>query len=129
MHFNLKFLRDPANVDCNGVASIAEIHPSWQYATATLMIFVASFEDKDDDEIASVLLHELGHYLLHPISKYGSSPEYDLLEERVCTDYARSVQTAMEASGQEVADHYKLEIKRLEKQLKQLMKQLEEKTA
>lgn len=120
--FRLSFERERSECSDGGGTTTAEIHPSWQYASATLIIYIGPFIDMDDDDIANVLIHELSHYWLHPISRYGESKEYDLLEERICTDLSQSFASAISAAGGEVADHYRLEIKRLERQLKKLQK-------
>ena len=115
--------RDACHDD--GTATLAEIFPNWQYGTATIRFFVPMFVDKDDDEIADIILHEFGHFWLNPVSRYGSSKEYDLLEERVCTEIARAIKTAISTAGERVADHWRLEVKRAQKELKALRKQQE----
>jgi hypothetical protein len=113
----------------DGARTLAEIHPDWCYETATLIVYVPMFVDMDDDEIAGVLIHEMGHYWLNPISRYGSSKEYDQLEEKVCTEIARAIKTAISTAGAQVADHWKLETKRLERELKKLRAQQEKEIA
>lgn len=100
----------------------AEIFPRWAYGAATVRFYVWTFVDKTEDQVADVLLHELVHYWIHPISRYGTSPEYDNLEERVCTDIARAIKSAIDTAGRQVADHWRLQVKRLEKELKALQK-------
>lgn len=126
VRWQLVFVRDRTECHDDGASTVADIHPNWSYAAGAIQFYVWAFESLDDDEVAFVLLHELVHYWIHPISKYGLSKEADALEERVCTEVAEGIKSAIEQAGREVADHYKLEIKRLNKELKTLQKEIEE---
>jgi hypothetical protein len=120
--FYMDIIRESEH-DCDGSTGVvASIHPSWQYGRAHLRVYAAAILEGnlDDDEIAEAIVHEFVHYWIHPISRYGESKEYDLIEEKLCTEVARGIRKGMEAAGEEVADHYRLEIKRLKKELKRL---------
>lgn len=120
VEWELVFIRERSECHEDGGTTVAEIFPNWQYGAATVKFYIWMFEDRDDDEAADVIIHELVHYWLNPISRYGSSKEYDILEEKVCTDVARAIRTAISSAGKEVGDHWKLETKRLQREIKKL---------
>lgn len=117
----IHFERDAPPCHADGTSPVAEMHPNWEYSAATIVVYTASMAELDDDDIATVLIHELVHYFLHPISRFGeNNRDYDTLEEKVCTDLALAIRSAIAAAGEEVASHYRTEIKRLERELKKL---------
>lgn len=99
-----------------------EIAPSRVYGHALVQVYASSVLEMDDDHVAEAALHEINHYAIHPISRYGASPEYDALEELVCTDLARMQMALIKATGDEVAEHWRKRVKQLEKELKQMAK-------
>jgi hypothetical protein len=118
--FDLVFHRDPPHHNEDGATPTMEIAPNRVYGQALLSVYATSVANLDDDELAEAILHELGHYAIHPISKYGSSPEYDALEELVCTDLAVMMRSLISATGDEVAKHWRKKVKLLEKEIVRL---------
>lgn len=117
--WELKLLREGGGHSDDGVA-MAEIHPSWSYGRATIRFYVEEFVESDEDLIADAIVHEFVHYWLNPISRYGSSKEYDQIEEHICTEVMRAIRNGIRAAGEQVADHWRMEVKRLEKEIKAL---------
>lgn len=98
--------------------------PNWEYSTSVLQVYAASLRDVDDEELSFILLHEIMHYMVHPISRYGQgNHESDILEEKVCTEVALMVISAMEQSVKEVGNHWRSEVKKLQRELKKLQKE------
>lgn len=122
--FTLLFYRENDGHHDDGSSTVAEIHPSRPYLNAVVEVYVPQFLDKDDDEAAEILLHELVHYWISPISRYGESKEYDMLEELICTEISLGIASAMKASGEEVGDFWRAEVKKLQKELKKLSKEV-----
>jgi hypothetical protein len=114
------------NIDAKDQScTAAQIEPHWQYGFANLTICVPCMADKGMDERAETIIHEFIHYFISPISRYDIGNDQEkFLEEKICTDLAHAIKGAMEGAAQEVGDHHKLEIKRLEKENKDLRKQL-----
>lgn len=118
----VEYIRDQPTVDCEGGATLMEMHTNWEYAAATMVVSVPPCVSMATDDLAEKILHEFVHYYVDPMSQWGKSEEYNLLEERTCTDIAFAIKSAMEATADELNDHWSKKVKDLEKQVKKLEK-------
>ena len=117
------YMRERCDADQGADTVLMEIHPNYQYASATLIVYVGACLHRSDDDLAEKILHEFAHYFVHPMSQYDKSPEHAFMEERVCTDIALVIKNAMQAAADEVGDHWKKKYQQLEKEHKKVLKE------
>lgn len=123
IELRIEYARDAPVPDDEGLVTIMEMRPSWEYARATMVVFVAPCVDMPSEAIALKVLHEFAHYFVHPMSEWDKCPEYNRLEERTCTDLALAFKSAIDVTADEITDHWEKKVKALEKQIKKLEKE------
>jgi hypothetical protein len=77
----------------------AEVKCSWMYKTVLVTFYLPRLQDMSDDEIESVIVHELCHVLVHPVSSdlRDDQPDFNEKVEYATTCIALALRWAYEA--------------------------------
>jgi hypothetical protein len=91
---------------CTDGAGIAtEVKCSWQYKTILVTFYLPVMDGMADDEVEGVIVHELSHVLIHPVSGdlRDDQPDFNEKVEYATTCVGHAIQWADEAGQREGA--------------------------
>lgn len=83
--------RQPKNDD-----TCAETHADFKYSHATITFYVPTLVDKDDEELESILVHELCHLTASTFPNFEDNDDAVARFERTVDDFSRHIIWASE---------------------------------